>query len=361
MDNEVRGVPEFQPKPINNGNLEYQVHPQVQVQVNSPAPGAPNGRDSEFERERVIDADFGSDVVVCLFVDPSQPGIKFNDATPSDKKIPGQDIPEDGKFEAEVSSLAVAEWDETINSNNGDFSVRFDSAGKKIITIMVTEERMLAIIDKLSKEVFSERVVIETGLKVVKSNNINEDKEIYNDFKYEYMNKPLEDITNSVDQVLNVEEVNKNDEFSKLSLDEYRNEPLPFVEEIIKPVNHALNVEEVNKNDEFSKLSLDEYRNELLPFVEEIIKPATPHSSVEGFNNSSIPEFIDKKDAVSTIPPEEYNSKQDFPSVSDDNKNEAAYREFLEIYNDYKRIHIPGANNKKNGNGGSSSGFGKKG
>lgn len=307
MDNEVRGVPEFQPKPTNNGNLEYQFQPQVQVQVGSSVPVAPNGRDPEFEREMVMDGALGSDIVVCLFVDPNQPGIKFNDATPSDRKIPGQDIPEDGKFEAEVSSLAVAEWDEAINSNNGDFSVRFDSAGKKIITIMVTEERMLAIIDKLSKEVFSERVVIETGLNFAMVNDINKIK-IENSIVKDEFNKSEKENSN----------VDKFDNFNKDITPEF-----------------------AGKKSGISTTG---------PIAQEFItKPASP-SLDDGFNINNNKKGLSSENSYNT------------PNKSADD----LYREFLEVYNDYKRRQsynndMNNIKSKPNGDNGSSDGFGKKG
>ena len=69
----------------------------------------------------------------------------------------------EGKYITDRTSISVAEWDEEMHVENGDRIVRYINGSVKVTTIIVPEEKMMEIIDGITKSEDPGRIVIDTG------------------------------------------------------------------------------------------------------------------------------------------------------------------------------------------------------
>lgn len=144
-------------------------------------------RDFEMEKEREL-AD-----IVCIFTSPVQPGIMFYDRSPEPGSPEARFVGslEEGKYITDRASISRAQWNEEMHVANGVRKVRFREGSAKVTTIIVTEEKMKDILDRISKSEDPSRIVIDTGRvmtnlytkQMINNNKIDASEINYDNFK----------------------------------------------------------------------------------------------------------------------------------------------------------------------------------
>lgn len=155
---------------VGGGQVMAQVIPEKKVNSES------------LDRERVLEMDYAD--IVYIFTDPKKPGIAFYDRTPSRKEEKEAKGIKEGQYLTELEDISRVSWDEKTNIPNGERTFMYVDGEVKVKTIMVSEERMKMILDKLLKCEPHSMVIIDTSEQFsyghVDNNNYNY---IYNNFK----------------------------------------------------------------------------------------------------------------------------------------------------------------------------------
>ena len=144
------------------------------------------GNNARSDRRRVLEIDYAD--IVYIFTDPKKPGIVFYDRTPRRQEEKDAKGIKKGQYLTELEDISAAVWDEKTNIPNGERTFLYVDGDVKVKTIMVSEERMEKILDKLSKCEPHSMVIIDTSEQfsyghVDNNYNYNNFKEIRDDFE----------------------------------------------------------------------------------------------------------------------------------------------------------------------------------
>ena len=118
--------------------------------------------------------DFELADIIYVFSSPNEMGIKFYDRSPSGAIADLTGSVGSGKFITDIHSIQQASWDKNLNMPNSTQRCKTRRGSVVIKTYMVSDERMLKILDSIIKAKDPERIVIDVGNTFHKSK-----KEIY--------------------------------------------------------------------------------------------------------------------------------------------------------------------------------------
>lgn len=146
--------------------------------------------------------------VVYIFSDPSKPGIKFYDRSPSGAVAEFCGTLKPGRFQTDIYSISPAEWDRDINKFNGSQSIRIIQGSYTAKTIIVSEEQLKKIYDMINNCEDKNRIIIDVG-DVKQKNDIDYNLSELYEIKEEFISQMNLNI-NLNENNYNNENINKN-------------------------------------------------------------------------------------------------------------------------------------------------------
>ena len=184
-------------------DFEYETTSMKQEQLE------PKSKIIELESEKELED------IVYIFTSSKDIGIKFYDRTPE----PGSQVakligtPPKGKYITDLSSISVEKWDDEMNIANGTKMVRYMDGSVKVTTIIVSEEKMLEILEKIDKSKDPDRIIIDTrsiGLYDERMKNIAQKETPNSYYKKEDLSSFTDFDTIFNSNVINSDSINNN-------------------------------------------------------------------------------------------------------------------------------------------------------